>query len=121
MDTTDKMEERVERGAKLLDDHVEGWAYEVQGAILDGLFDMTNWDSCVVGQLELQIRNYYGGPEIYFNGTRVGHWVDAARHGFTIGDDIPSGEAQWERLQRLWVEQVRERTGEAAAAEGGEN
>jgi hypothetical protein len=121
MDTTGTMEERVERGAKLLDEHVEGWADEVQGAILDGLFDMSNWDSCVVGQLELQLRSQGVGPEIYFNGTKVGRWVDASDHGFTLGDDMRGGRDEWDALEWLWVERVRERTGEAAAAEGGEN
>jgi len=106
------LEEAVEQGAKLLDHYRPGWHNTVRGAMTKGLFDMTEWSTCMVGTLELAIvEQQYGGlaSEIRFNGLAFNQddpqlkWI-----GFVpIRDTI--SQVEWEILDDLWAQQVRRR------------
>lgn len=99
-------EQCVERGAKLLDEKLPGWADTVQGKMTDGLFDMTMWDTCIVGSLELawvtdERRTYFT-----FNGTRIAAYgKEAEDYGFNI-----HGSGSWENLDEAWRRAVAART-----------
>lgn len=103
--------EAVERGAALLDQKVPGWENKIQKAIFNGTFDITNWDHCVVGTLELVSResgNRNGtlGFGIALNGTVIVDYSEAEEYGFTLRDDISESGEAWDLLASLWEDQV---------------
>lgn len=111
-------EAAIMQGARLLDHYRPGWEHTVHGAMTDGIFNMANWERCMVGTLEL----FYTGSDaasqqvIAFNGLRFDARADETRWvGFLPLQ--PMGE-NWLELDQLWREQVDERLGTDLATAG---
>jgi hypothetical protein len=77
----------VKRGAELLDKYVPEWYNKINGAILDGVFNMNDFNKCALGTLELVTRN--GDPSVQFNGTVITSWTQesSTNHGFCPSDE----------------------------------
>lgn len=109
---TDKIAERVERGAQLLDLKVPGWERKIDRAVFNGSFDMTQWAQCVAGTLELVEFVMPGSPvtplTICLNGSSLVGLEEAREHGFTLSG---SDEA-WEHLEECWMAEVDSRLGD---------
>lgn len=108
----DTAEEAVEQGARLLDEHRPGWENTISDAIEAGEFDMSCWNHCVVGTLELF------DPDEW--------WADRKACRVRVGDldfDASGRESSWVGFTRLpgsdddalfaleymWRQQVRRR------------
>jgi hypothetical protein len=126
VDTSD-IEANVERGAALLDEKVPGWAAKVNSGILDGMFDMSKWEHCVCGQLELlKIATVViHGEEversvISFNGEAISRYIrnDAnsiVALGFALSEDDSDEDTylpmsvRYQKLEELWRLEVAKR------------
>lgn len=121
IDPVETMEEAVAQGAALLDKYQPGWETTVRGAMTAGLFEMSAWESCMVGTLEmLQPRETLEDMDrIVFNGFGIpAHGLEARWVGFLPlerDDDEDSDDDYFGRLDGLWRAQVEKRTGESAA------
>ena len=99
----------VKRGAELLDKHVPEWYNKINGAILDGIFNMNDPNKCALGTLELVTRR--GNPSVQFNGTVITSWgqESSTMHGFAPSDEAEDlsetfSNATLEEIDRnLWV------------------
>jgi hypothetical protein len=115
-ETVTPIEERVANGAKVLDEHVPGWAGTVRGAMTDGYFNIQHWDHCVAGSLEMVSYDTSVEPHpqrvICFNGTQISaSGQEAVDLGFFLhyGGDENEG---WIALDEAWRVAVAERVGE---------
>lgn len=84
-----KTQERVERGAALLDERLPGWAQEIYVENLD----LSDSCDCVLGQL---FGDYLKGVRVL--GLADETWAEPARLGF----HRPDRRTQWETLSRAW-------------------
>lgn len=118
-----ELHENVERGAALLDEKIPGWESDVRGFILNGMFRMNSWESCVIGSVE-RAKYFYrdvtvpGAPMlrqelvIQFNGTELVSESEAERHGFMIGfeaDEYAGVDVEYFVLERLWRAEIQSR------------
>ena len=110
------MEEAVAQGARLLDHYRPGWEQTVHGAITAGMFEIANFDRCMMGTLELYSDHvHYGGSIVSFNGLSFRAMSDESRWvGFfpiVHAEDLEEDSDPWDELDRLWHEAVAERLG----------
>lgn len=117
-------EAAVAQGAALLDEHRPGWERTVRGAMTAGLFEMSAWESCMVGTLELvkvdpQIQLVTPVDMIAFNGLSISAYGDEARWiGFMpLKTEWDTPRDWWSTLDRLWRAEVEKRTGESLGVE----
>jgi hypothetical protein len=110
-----EMRENVRRGAKLLDKHYPGWAEQVNGAAIDGIFEMQDPRVCVLGTLELVQRVGFA-PRVQFNGVQITTWLDADafNYGFNLSDEIDDVlrdecKSPWTTFRNYWIEQAKAR------------
>ncbi len=93
--TTDSLRDRVERGAKLLDEKDPGWAGKIDVPSLH----MGMPCGCIVGQ---RFDDYCDGLRFL-----IDSGVEGSNYGFDLGihaDDYSYGD-----LKVLWVEQIKAR------------
>jgi hypothetical protein len=101
MTTTDTLRERVERGAKLLDEKDPGWAAK----ILIPALHMDDCRLCVLGQA---FGDYTTGLKRML-GSNFRRGDEDCKHGFDI--DPPDRTINsWTALEALWAEEIRRRT-----------
>lgn len=100
--TLQTLQDRVKRGAALLDEKHPGWAEKIDKLLLD----MNDCYDCVLGQL-------YGE---YFDGREALGLTHGWYHGFdnSVNTDIsPSEElpvlAVYEHLNTLWIAEINQR------------
>jgi len=111
---TDRQREAVERGARKLDEVMPGWERTIRRAMTEGYFDMSAWEKCVAGTLELVSQSNPMedaddlGVYIQLNGTKLSSVYDAEHYGFLPLDGDEELNA-WEELDGLWREQVQQR------------
>jgi hypothetical protein len=115
-----RLAQAVANGARMLDVHRPGWEKTVKDSMIRGLFNMDNWDHCMVGTLEMF--KYVGSGEnvIAFNGLEV-PVDDAFFYGFDVDRNYHT-DIRWTRefeshdgfveLDRLWRLEIEARTGE---------
>lgn len=104
-------EEAVEQGALLLDKYRPGWWTTVDGAITDGLFRMDDWDSCMVGTLELWARmdDFHPYRMIGFNGLSFRASSEQTRWVGFLPLNGEDNNDDFDLLDTLWRAQVEKR------------
>lgn len=108
----------VAQGARLLDEKRPGWEHTVRGSVLRGEFNISSWETCIAGTLELWNSPSYDGDKptqwISFNGLKF-HVDDdqAIWVGFTLGSYAE--DVDWDELDALWMAEVDQRIGVEAA------
>lgn len=110
------LDERVERGALHLDEHIPGWANKIN---LER-FQISSAENCVIGQLYGDYWNHTINKvaKIYPDRMSADDWncwgsdqkLDkfAAHHGFMTDAD-PDRTADWDILQESWVRAIKAR------------
>lgn len=100
--------DRPALGAKVLDERKPGWYKTVHGAITAGYFRMSEWDTCIVGVLEMRQFIFDGWYVIKFNGTEIADHAEAIACGFILSDYELRGE-NWDILDEAWKREVNAR------------
>jgi hypothetical protein len=124
----DAIDKAAEKGAKRLDQRKPGWFRKIDQKKLD----LGSTCYCVLGQLygeynEESIATVVGGWVRKLTGSRSSVYSVAERYGFTVPseaddwvEDDPNWQESkrstvvWNRLERAWKLQIKERLAEAA-------
>lgn len=100
--TIGTVEERVRRGAELMDRAVPNWAARID---LDRL-TMSSCDSCLLGQV---LGNYFDGPRVLGPFAPLGRHL-ASSYGFNATDQSEGEDSpEFVALARAWRAEVRAR------------
>jgi hypothetical protein len=118
VDEYQELSDNVDHGALTLDEHREGWHNTVRGAMTAGLFNMTQWERCMVGTLEMA--KYDDGIHmIVFNGLAIS-LHEAPEYGFDVPMSMaPNDDSDYARgfnaLDAMWRVEVDLRVARDAA------
>lgn len=115
--TVTEARERVARGAALLDQHVPGWAAQIDVGKLS-----IAGTTCIAFQLGHKVGGYEGGSDAYLWTHRQ---IDMMGRGHKVGFFYPDGETNpagaFALLQDAWIEAIADRIvagdGERASGE----
>lgn len=107
------MRDRVERGARLLDEKRPGWENEIDIEH----FDISDANTCILGQVFMNGSEhdpYNQGIKVLFPDSEYGN--DDKTHGFDLDAAYYQGaginrEGLWELLAVYWIRQIQRRKG----------
>lgn len=102
MENTDTIEQRVEKGAKLLDGKIPDWFKEIDTGVLHigSLFD------CIMGQLACKRHSSFARLTIDFG---LEHCSDDVAHGFDADAALYEHDEQIAQLNTAWKAEIGKR------------